>query len=184
MPRSLFPTGPQWSCPSLAARRFRTPSPAAPFLPPSPAGVPTSTAPHSWSHKGARVRGFTSRAAKSLRVDVITRDERPLLALVAVPLTMTASMDGVVLGSGLLWLAWVPLILCAWWWAPRHDFRWAFLLSIEAGALGAQWSYLGGVALGTWPESRPLVAAIWIAAALLLAAAAALNRWRYHSPGG
>jgi hypothetical protein len=124
------------------------------------------------------------RAVASMRCATAARTERPWLALVAVPLAMTASMDAFTLdGSPPLWIAWLPLAGCAWWWAPRHEFRWTFLLALEAGGFGVQWSLLGALSLAAWPGSRGLVAGLWIGVALLVAAVSALNRWRYRAPG-
>lgn len=173
--------GPEWTFDEPTKRRYRVP--AAPLVRPSPAGVEKTNAPQSWP-RGARVRGFLSRAAATVLRAVGKRPERPLLGLIAVPLAMNESMDAVVLSpQSRTWLAWLPLLFCAWWWAPRRQFRWTFLIALEAGALGAQWSYLGGVALATWPQSRGSVAAIWIGVALLLAGGAALNRYRAHASG-
>jgi hypothetical protein len=97
---------------------------------------------------------------------------------------MTATMNAVVLvPASRPWLAWLPLLLLSWWWSPRREFRWAFLIALEAGALGAQWAYLGAACLAAWPEARPLVSVLWIAAALLMAGGALLNRRRAHAPG-
>lgn len=152
---------------------------------PSPAGAPTSKAPQSLSQYDARVHGLPLVDRMSLYV--AARTARPWLALVAVPLAITASMDAMagLAGSGLLWLTWLPLAFAAWWWAPWRggEFRWAFLLALEAGVIGIQWSLIGAFALGGWPDSRLLVGSTWIAAALAIAAAAGLNRLRHRSPG-
>jgi hypothetical protein len=100
---------------------------------------------------------------------IIRRRERPWLTLVAVPLALAATMDvAVVLNGGAVFLSWAPLILAAWWWAPRSAPR-AWLLAIEAGVLGVQWSLLGASALAAWPNSRMTTGAVWAGSAAVLA---------------
>lgn len=97
------------------------------------------------------------------------RRPRPWLAMVAVPLAMNASglMDA--------WWTWPALIVCAWWWSER-TYRWAWVVAIEAGALGTGWAYAGAYNLGQSPQHRVLVAAVWLGYALVLAAASIFTR--------
>jgi len=97
------------------------------------------------------------------------RTTRQLTASVSIPLAMTAAM------LEYLWWTWLPLIICAWWWADR-TYRWTWIVTIEAGAIGAQWAYLGTFALAAWPTNKLLVAAIWVGYAALLAAASLVAR--------
>jgi hypothetical protein len=82
---------------------------------------------------------------------------------------MTASM------TVLDWWLWPSLILCAWWWADR-SFRWTWIVSIEQGAIGAQWAYLGAYALAAWPTQLVIVGTGWIGYALVLATASWIGR--------
>ncbi|HCG01493.1 MAG TPA: hypothetical protein DEV93_13225 [Chloroflexi bacterium] len=185
MSRSHDAAARQWPESGIEPGRYRIPSSPPHPLSPSPAGVSQPTAPQNATHYGVRGFGVLVRALASWRSVTTARAERTWLALVAVPLAMTASMDVIALdGSPPLWIAWLPLAGCAWWWAPRREFRWAFLLAVEAGGFGVQWSLVGAFALAEWPGSRNLVGGLWIGTALLIAGGAALNRWRYHSPGG
>ncbi len=155
-------------------------------LPPLRAGAPPIRAPQSKSQHDARVPGLSFQASHYVQILSSTRAERPWIALIAVPLAMTATIDAAFLSdfeAVPLWIAWLPLAVCAWWWAPRHAFRWSFLLALEAAVVGVQWSLLGALSLAEWPDSRALVAGIWIGAALLIAFVAALSRWRYRAPG-
>ena len=106
-----------------------------------------------------------SRAAEAMW----NRTAHPLVAMVAVPLMMTAAaLVGV-------WWEWPMLIFCGWWYADRAS-RWTWILTIEAGAIGAQWAYIGATALATWPSHIELVGAVWIAYQLLIAAVSYLAR--------
>jgi hypothetical protein len=110
----------------------------------------------------------------SVAIAMRTRKRRPWLAMVAGPLEMSATM------SLLLWWTWPILIFCIWWWADSA-WRWTWLVGFEAGLFGTQWTYAGAVALGEFPRSRPIIAAIWIACAFALAAVSAYSRRRNGS---
>lgn len=99
-----------------------------------------------------------------------SRRRRPWLAMIAVPLEMSATL------SVGLWWTWPALIFSTWWWA-NSEWRWSWVVGVEAGIVGTEWAYGGAVALGDFPDSRPLVGSIWIACALALAAVSARNRW-------
>jgi len=109
-------------------------------------------------------------AALGGTLDAIARRRpRPWLGLLGVPLALTAA-----LASGLWWCL-LPLGLCAWWWAPRRR-GWEWLAALQLGMVGAAWTTIGAVSLGTWPEHRSVIAAAWIASALALAAGGAVGR--------
>jgi hypothetical protein len=94
--------------------------------------------------------------------------------MVALPLEMSATM------SLLLWWTWPALIFCIWWWADSA-WRWTWIVGFEAGLFGTQWTVAGALSLGDFPNSRPLIATIWIGCALALAAVSAYNRRRNGS---
>jgi hypothetical protein len=96
------------------------------------------------------------------------------LAMVAIPLEMSATM------CLLLWWTWPALIFCIWWWA-NSTWRWTWIVGVEAGVFGTQWTYAGAVALGNFPNSRAIIAGIWIGCALALAAVSAFSRYRSGS---
>lgn len=102
-----------------------------------------------------------------------SRRRRPWLAMVAVPLEMSATMS---IG---LWWTWPALIFGTWWWA-NSTWRWSWVVGTEAGIVGTEWSFGGAVALGDFPNSRLLVGSIWIACALALAVVSAHTR-RQHA---
>jgi hypothetical protein len=105
-----------------------------------------------------------------------TRRSRPWLGMVAVPLAMLASM------LRLLWWCWPPLIAVAWWFADRR-WRWTWLVAVEAGVDGTPWAYAGAMALGSFPNARLIVAAIWIGlAVLLLAASVSIRHGNREAP--
>jgi hypothetical protein len=90
------------------------------------------------------------------------RHARPWIASVAVPMAITAA------ALLQLWWTWPALIGGAWWWADR-SWRWAWLVPIEAGAIGIQWAYLGVYAIGQWPTHLMLVGLGWAAYPAVLA---------------
>jgi hypothetical protein len=107
---------------------------------------------------------------------VACRQPRVWLAYVGVPLAMNATM------LLTLWWAWFPLALCAWWCADR-SWRGSWLVASLSGALGTCWCVAGVSALQYWPRS-PLVAAVWIGAALVLAGSAQALRRNYADSWG
>ncbi len=97
------------------------------------------------------------------------RQTRPRLVNVAVPLSVAASI------MSEQWWALLPLSVCAWWWAPRHR-GWEWAVAIGRGLITAEWAIVGAYALGAFPERRMVVGAVWVLAAVLLAASAKLAR--------
>lgn len=76
------------------------------------------------------------------------------------------------------WWLWIPLTLGAAACTP--NWHWSWVLSLELGLVGTEWTYVGATALATWPTRRPLIGVVWGGAALALAVAGMLNR-RYQS---
>jgi hypothetical protein len=97
------------------------------------------------------------------------RQTRPRLANIAVPLSVAASI------MSEQWWALLPLGVCAWWWAPRNS-GWKWAVAIGRGLITAEWALVGAYALGAFPERRTVVGAVWVLAAVLLAASAKLAR--------
>jgi hypothetical protein len=89
--------------------------------------------------------------------------------MTAVPLAMVAS------DLLQLWGLFIPLCLCAWWYAERK-WPWTWLVAVESGAFGTLWAYSGAVALAQFAAHRLLVGAIWVSLAAALAAVSAVNR--------
>jgi hypothetical protein len=102
------------------------------------------------------------------------RTERPWLALVGLPLEMIATA---LTGQ---WIAWPLLVALSWWWTPL--WRWSWALTLQEGIFGAEWAYAGATALGTFHARRLMIAAPWIGVPVLLAIAAARNRYRMDRP--
>ncbi len=120
---------------------------------------------------------FIGRCVTAAVTTARGRTSRPWLAMVAVPLAMSATLP---VG---LWWAWPALIVCAWWWADRaYASNW--IVAVEAGIVGSQWVVVGAIELGEEPVSRGLVASIWIGFAAALAAASAFNRRRAKNLSG
>jgi hypothetical protein len=99
------------------------------------------------------VRAFLARRAD-------TRAARPHLAMLGVPLAITAS----VLSQP---LCVPPLAACAWWWAPRRT-GWEWIGALARGAIGAEWALVGSGALAAYPGHRAAVAIAWIASTALV----------------
>ena len=108
------------------------------------------------------------RAATAVRLAWTHRRDRPLLAMIAVPLAMNAS------GLVSQWWLWIPLLLGAAACTPA--WRWSWVLTFQLGAMGTEWAYLGATSLGHWPAQRFVIGATWTCVALYLAGAANLNR--------
>ncbi len=89
--------------------------------------------------------------------------------MVAGPLAMSAAM------AELLWWTWPVLIIGIWWWADR-SWRRTWIVGVEAGIFGAQWTIAGALALGDFPGARLLIGTVWISSALALAGVSAYNR--------
>jgi hypothetical protein len=95
------------------------------------------------------------------------RQSRPLVALVGIPLAMIAALLAQPLCT-------VPLVVCAWWWAP-HDWGWEWLVGVGRGLIGFEWAYMGASALAVFADNRLVVGAVWIAAPAMVSAYAALR---------
>lgn len=101
----------------------------------------------------------------------LARRDRLWIGLVAIPLAEVATAL-----MNVLWM-WLPLTACAWVCAPRV--RWAWLLSLELGFVGAMWAMSGATALAHLPMHRLLVGAVWAALPLALAVVGRHYRARY-----
>lgn len=99
-----------------------------------------------------------ARAFLARRAD--TRVARPHLAMLGVPLAITASALSQPLCVS-------PLAACAWWWAPRRS-GWEWVGALARGAIGAEWALVGSDALAAYPGARAAVAMAWIAGAALV----------------
>lgn len=108
-------------------------------------------------------------ARRQMRFGADTRQARPRLASVVVPLGIAASIM-----SG-QWWALLPLGVCAWWWAPR-DHGWEWIAAVGRGLITAEWSLVGAYALGAFPDVRAIIGASWVLAAVLLAVCAQVTR--------
>lgn len=121
----------------------------------------------------ARVLDTFSRGGADKRhtvlVKVNARKTRSRLANVGIPLGIAASI------MSTQWWALLPLGVCAWWWAPRNS-GWEWAVAIGRGLITAEWALVGAYALGAFPERRAIVGAVWVLAAVLLAASAKLAR--------
>lgn len=96
---------------------------------------------------------------------VETRQPRPWVAMVAVPLEINAAVTASV------WWPWPLLIACIWWWADRNLPR-MWLKSVEYSSIGSIWCMTLPLALAVFPTSRTIVGIVWGGAALILAVAA------------
>jgi len=97
--------------------------------------------------------------------------------MIAVPLAMCATVPLLLWSAlfGLFWLACPAFIVCAWWWA-NPSCPWAWIVALNRGVLGTQWVLGGSVAFADFPDSRAVVAAIWIAIPSALAVMATYDR--------
>ena len=111
----------------------------------------------------------------ALRVEWARRQDRPRLALIAVPLAMNA--------TGLVGLWWTWPVLVAGAAACTPAWRWSWVLTFQLGAIGTQWAYVGAIALAVWPDHRVLVGVVWTGGVLALGLAGDFNR-RYHDLRG
>lgn len=107
----------------------------------------------------------------ALRLEWTQRRDRPLLALIAVPLAMNAT------GLVGLWWAWTVLLAGAAACTPA--WRWSWVLSFQLGAIGTQWAYVGAVSLAMWPDQRAIVGGVWAGGVFALGMAGDFNR-RYR----
>ena len=110
------------------------------------------------------------------RIDA--RHVRPWLAFYAVPLALTAAIDTVagLDGAPLLTQLCVPLAVAAWWWSPHEEFRWTWILPLEAAAFTVGWSMAGAYSLAYWTQKRLLVGTLWAGAAAMIALVAYRDR--------
>lgn len=102
-------------------------------------------------HIATRVRAMALAGAETWA----DRRENAWLALVAVPLAMTATA---LLGQ---WWTW-PILLAESAMATR-TWRWSWLLSLELAYVGATWAFVGANALALWPKMTVLVGIAWAA---------------------
>lgn len=107
------------------------------------------------------------RVASAIAHGWTARRDRPWISTVAVPLGMA--------GVGLLgqWWMWPALILSC---VVTSRWRWSWVLSLELGYLGTEWTFVGAYALGTWPGSVVLIGVVWAAFPAVLAVAIAQHR--------
>jgi hypothetical protein len=118
------------------------------------------------------IREFTSVFRPHLAWLLSRRQDRPWLALVAVPLALTAAVAAIQ-----LWLI-PPLLLLCWWWSPPA-FSWISVVAAALEAcLGVQWVYLGVDAIGSFPHRLIVVGIVWALYAAVIAGAGVLNRRR------
>lgn len=111
------------------------------------------------------------RVAHTLRAQWMRRRDCPRLAFLAIPLAMNA--------TGMVWLWWTWPLLLAGAAACTPAWRWSWVLTFQLGAIGTQWAYDGGTALGMWPDHRILIGVLWAGAVIALGIAADFNQ-RYH----
>jgi hypothetical protein len=119
--------------------------------------------------------------ARAVRHQAASRAARPWLAMVAVPLGVTALGALASINSPLL-VGILVLSGAAWWWSPREH-RWTWLLVIQSGLVGAEWAYDGATALSEWPSDRVVVDLGWCGFAVALAACSLFVRLRERTPG-
>jgi hypothetical protein len=129
----------------------------------------------------SQIRSHDSANACSVPHQTASRAARPWLAMVAVPLGVTA--------VGALASIDTPLLVCilvlsgaAWWWSPREH-RWTWVLAIQGGLVGAEWAYDGATALSLWPSDRLVVDVAWCGFAVALAGCSLFVRFRERRPG-
>src|ERR1700688_4797936 len=82
---------------------------------------------------------FVQRSIDGSRATWDARRDRPWMAFTAVPLAMTASA---LVG---IWWTWLPLLCCACVWS--RAWQWSWLLTLQLGIVGAEWSYVGATCL-------------------------------------
>ncbi len=102
-----------------------------------------------------------------------TRVERPLLALVCVPLVMiAATLTG-------LWCVLPVLVIESWWFSPSRllspNWRWSWVLAVEEGIFGTMWAFAGATNLAAFRDHTLVVGGIWAAAPAVVAIAGALS---------
>src|SRR2546423_14911080 len=78
------------------------------------------------------------------------RVPRPYLALLGVPLGITAALL-----TGDIWMV-VPLAAGAWGWAPR-DSGWYCAIAVGRGVGATEWAAVGASALAAVPGSRAVI---------------------------
>lgn len=115
-----------------------------------------------------------------LRTRVAKRQDRPWIALVVLPLVMTATALTPLPQH--FWLL-VPLVCLTWWWGSV-EWAWGWVVGVLEAAWGLQWAYVGIYCLEDFPRHRLLVGVLWAGYAAIVAAAGALNRWHYGRKNG
>ena len=126
-----------------------------------------------WPCLGSICKNTVRRTSSWLRTRVAHRLDRPWTALVYLPLAMTC-----VALTQVYWLL-VPLVFLTWWFCSV-EWHWAWVLGVTEACFGVQWAYLGIYCLTTYPRHRLLVGVLWAGYAAVVAAAAAINRWRFN----
>jgi hypothetical protein len=114
------------------------------------------------------------RAARSRLFTLAhSRAARPRLGMLGLPLALVAAL------VASQWWAVIPLVACAWWWAPRA-WGWEWLVAVGRGLIGAEWAYIGASALAAFPGDRVALGVWWagVPAAFALVAAVRLRGGR------
>lgn len=110
--------------------------------------------------------GVTVR--RRLTAVVGARKTRARLGMLGVPLAMTAAL------AAPQWWAALPLVPCAWWWAPR-TWGWEWIVAVGRGLIGAEWASLGANALAVFPDVQLAVGAMWAGLPAVIALSAAIG---------
>jgi hypothetical protein len=128
-------------------------------------------APHiraSLANPLALLHRVVARSSERVMTAVATRPTRAHLAMLGLPLAITAALM-----AGQVWAV-LPLTGCAWWWAPC-SWGWEWLDAVGRGVIATEWAYLGAGALGTFPDHRLAIGLIWRALPIALAMGASIG---------
>lgn len=118
----------------------------------------------------ADLRHFAAAAITAIGHGIAGRRARPHLAMLGIPLAIIA-------GCLTQPLVVFPLIVCAWWWAPRTlAIEWTVVCG--RGLIGMEWALIGINALVAFPNQTLLVGTCWACSAFALGAMAYLFRLR------
>jgi hypothetical protein len=109
-----------------------------------------------------RLASTMSAVAWSVSDAMVSRMPLPRVALLGVPLAITASIVG-----GEWWMI-APLAWCAWW-ALGENTGWSWLTAVLRGLIGAAWASAGVSALVAFPRATIGVGVLWAGSAGLLA---------------